>query len=62
MLAVEVDGNHTRATDQRNDPARDRVLRTAGYTVVRFTAPELPSAPWRLATHFDQQSTARLTM
>ena len=30
-LAVEVDGNHTRPRDGRNDAARDRVLRAAGY-------------------------------
>ena len=47
-LAVEVDGNHTRPNDKRNDAGRDRVLREAGYTVVRFTGPELPSAPARL--------------
>ncbi|MDA0170738.1 endonuclease domain-containing protein [Solirubrobacter taibaiensis] len=51
-LAVEVDGNHRRPRDKRNDPARDRVLRDAGYTVVRFTGPELPIAPARLAPYF----------
>ena len=38
-LVVEVDGNHTRPNDKRNDAARDRVLHEAGYTVLRFTAP-----------------------
>ena len=51
-LAVEVDGNHTRPNDKRNDAGRDRVLREAGYTVVRFTGPEVPSAPARLAPYF----------
>ena len=51
-LVVEVDGNHTRPRDKRNDAARDRVLRDAGYTVLRFTAPELPSAPTRLSPYF----------
>jgi len=51
-LVVEVDGNHTRPRDKRSDAARDRVLRAAGYTVVRFTAPELPVAPARLAPYF----------
>ena len=51
-LAVEVDGNHTRPNDKRNDAGRDRVLRDAGYTVVRFTAPELPSAAARLGPYF----------
>ena len=51
-LVVEVDGNHTRPRDKRNDAARDRVLRDAGYTVVRFTGPELPSAPARLTPYF----------
>ncbi len=51
-LAVEVDGNHTRPNDKRNDAGRDRVLREAGYTVVRFTGPEVPSAHARLAPYF----------
>ena len=51
-LAVEVDGNHTRPRDKRNDAARDRVLREAGYTVLRFTAPELAGAPTRLSPYF----------
>jgi hypothetical protein len=51
-LVVEVDGRHTRPRDARNDPARDRVLRAAGYSVERFTAPELPRAAWRLAPYF----------
>jgi hypothetical protein len=50
MLVVELNGNHTRPMDRRNDPARDRVLRAAGYTVVRFT--ELASARERLAPYF----------
>jgi hypothetical protein len=50
-LVVEVDGNHTRPRDRRNDAARDRTLRAAGYTVVRFTAPELPGAPGRLTPY-----------
>ena len=40
-LVVEVDGNHTRPRDRRNDPARDRVLEAAGWTVVRFTGAEV---------------------
>ena len=44
-LVVEVDGNHTRPNDKRNDAARDRVLRDAGYTVLRFTAPGAPKRP-----------------
>jgi hypothetical protein len=51
-LVVEVDGNHTRPKDIRNDAARDRVLTAAGYTVVRFTGPELARARQRLADHF----------
>ena len=51
-LVVEIDGNHTRPNDKRNDAGRDRVLRDAGYTVVRFTAPELPGAPARLTPYF----------
>jgi hypothetical protein len=51
-LVVEVDGNHTRPNDKRNDEGRDRVLDAAGYTVLRFTGPELPSAPARLAPCF----------
>lgn len=48
-VVVEVDGNHTRPKDHRNDRARDEVLRAAGYTVVWFTGPELPGAVSRLA-------------
>lgn len=51
-LVVEIDGNHTLPGDRRKDPARDAVLRAAGYSVVRFTAPELPAAPARLAPYF----------
>jgi len=51
-LAVEVDGNHTRPNDKRNDAGRDRVLRNAGYTVLRFTGPELPSVPAQLVPFF----------
>jgi hypothetical protein len=51
-LVVEVDGRHVRPLDARNDPARDRVLRAAGYAVERFTGPELPSAPQRLDRYF----------
>jgi hypothetical protein len=40
-LVVEVDGNHSRPRDLRNDPARDRVLEAAGWTVVRFTAAQV---------------------
>jgi very-short-patch-repair endonuclease len=36
-LVVEVDGEHTRPRDVRNEPARDRVLKAAGWTVVRRT-------------------------
>jgi hypothetical protein len=51
-LAVEVDGNHTRPNDKRNDAGRDRVLRNAGYTVLRFTGLELPSVPAQLVPFF----------
>jgi hypothetical protein len=51
-LAVEVDGRHVRPRDVRNDPARDRVLRAAGYAVERFTASTLPGARRRLARYF----------
>ncbi|HYI19820.1 MAG TPA: DUF559 domain-containing protein, partial [Solirubrobacteraceae bacterium] len=51
-LVVEVDGNHTRPNDKRNDAGRDRVLRNAGYTVLRFTGLELPSVPARLVPYF----------
>ncbi|MBE2315002.1 DUF559 domain-containing protein [Solirubrobacter sp. CPCC 204708] len=57
-LVVEVDGNHTRPKDRRSDAGRDRTLRAAGYTVVRFTGPELPTAPARLAPFFAQRPTA----
>jgi hypothetical protein len=40
-LVVEVDGRHTRPRDLRNDPARDRVLRADGWTVVRLTGAEV---------------------
>jgi hypothetical protein len=51
-LVIEVDGNHTRPNDKRNDAGRDRTLRDAGYSVIRFTERELPSAPRRLAALF----------
>lgn len=44
-LVVEVDGNHTRPKDARNDAARDRTLRAAGYTVVRFTGAQVEQRP-----------------
>jgi hypothetical protein len=56
QLVVEVDGNHTRVKDKRNDAGRDRVLRAAGYTVLRFTGPELPGAPHRLAPYLGRAS------
>ena len=40
-LVVEVDGNHSRPRDLHNDPARDRVLEAAGWTVVRFTGAQV---------------------
>jgi hypothetical protein len=40
-LVVEVDGNHSLPRDRRNDPARDRVLEAAGWTVVRFRGEEV---------------------
>lgn len=51
-LVVEIDGNHTLPSDRRLDPARDAVLRAAGYTVLRFTGPELADAPMRPAPYF----------
>jgi hypothetical protein len=48
-VVVEVDGNHTRPKDHRNDRARDERLRADGYTVLRFAEPELPGAVSRLA-------------
>ena len=37
-LVVEVDGpHHQRARVKRDDAARDRILRAAGYRVLRFT-------------------------
>jgi Protein of unknown function (DUF559) len=45
-LCIETDGpGHERPRTQRNDAARDRALRAAGYTVVRFTDAELESRP-----------------
>ena len=40
-LVVEVDGNHTRPRDIRADGGRDERLRSAGWTVVRFTGAEV---------------------
>jgi hypothetical protein len=40
-LVVEVDGNHSRPCDLRNDGARDRTLAAAGYTVVRISGDEV---------------------
>ena len=45
LLAVEIDGNHTRPKDRRGDAARDRTLRAAGYTVVRFTGAQVEQRP-----------------
>ncbi|WP_028067473.1 type IV toxin-antitoxin system AbiEi family antitoxin domain-containing protein [Solirubrobacter soli] len=46
MLVVEIDGGgHGRPTAQRKDALEDRVLRGAGYTVLRFTDIDLERRP-----------------
>ena len=41
-LCVELDGpGHARPRTQREDRARDRALRAAGYTVLRLTERDL---------------------
>jgi len=51
-LVVEVDGNHGRPRDIRVDGARDRMLKAAGWTVLRFGGDEVergglsPLAGW----------------
>ena len=46
MLVVEVDGpGHSRPATRRDDARRDRKLRAAGYTVLRFTDVEIEQRP-----------------
>jgi hypothetical protein len=46
MLAVEIDGGgHERPPARRKDALEDRVLRGAGYTVLRFTDVQLAREP-----------------
>jgi hypothetical protein len=45
-LIVEVDGpGHERPSQKREDARRDKVLRAAGYTVLRFTDVEIEQRP-----------------
>ena len=51
MLVVEIDGGgHDRPPARRKDDLEDRVLRGAGYTVLRFTERTSPSGP-RTCSH-----------
>ena len=46
MLAVEVDGDgHARPPVRREDALRDRILRAAGYTVLRFGDEDVNDRP-----------------
>ena len=45
-LVVEIDGGgHDRPTARRKDALEDRVLRAAGYRILRFTDTELEQRP-----------------
>jgi very-short-patch-repair endonuclease len=45
-LIAEVDGpNHERPRAKRRDRQRDRELRAAGYTILRFTDVEIEQRP-----------------
>jgi hypothetical protein len=48
-LVVEVDGGgHTRERTKRDDARRDRMLRAAGYTVLRLSADDIEQRPAQL--------------
>jgi uncharacterized protein DUF559 len=48
-LVVEIDGGgHGRPTTQREDTLKERVLRAAGYDVLRFTDTEVEQHPERV--------------
>jgi hypothetical protein len=59
-LVVEVDGNH-HALRADADDARDRVLRHAGWTVLRFSDREVYERSPRLAAALDAYDLTRLT-
>jgi hypothetical protein len=62
LLVVEIDGGgHQRPTARRKDDLEDRVLRAAGYRVLRFTDAEVEERPadvlLRLTAALDQAVT-----
>jgi very-short-patch-repair endonuclease len=49
-LCVEIDGaGYARPRARREDRARDRTLRAAGYDVLRFTGEDLDERPGAVA-------------